>query len=164
MCEALIKSIELNQKQKGFTVLDIPSAKFINELATFFKEKNIIKVPKYAALVKCSRANDCEPINQDYIFYKAAAICRKLYLSKSKNLGVGSLRSMFSKKQRRGSQPPKAFRSGGKIIRDLVIQLKAKEYIDNYGKNEEEATDHGLYLTRTGRSELDKIAAGLMKK
>ena len=164
MCEAVIKSIELNQKQKGFTVLDVPSAKFINELATFFKEKNIIKVPKYAALVKCSRANDCEPINQDYIFYKAAAICRKLYLSKSKNLGVGSLRSMFSKKQRRGSQPPKAFRSGGKIIRDLVIQLKAKEYIDNYGKNEEEATDHGLYLTRTGRSELDKIAAGLMKK
>ena len=164
MCEALIKSIELNQKQKGFTVLDIPSAKFINELATFFKEKNIIKVPKYAALVKCSRANDCEPINQDYIFYKAAAICRKLYLSKSKNLGVGSLRSMFSKKQRRGSQPPKTFRSGGKIIRDLVIQLKAKEYIDNYGKNEEDATDHGLYLTRTGRSELDKIAAGLMKK
>ena len=164
MCEALIKSIELNQKQKGFTVLDIPSAKFINELATFFKEKNIIKVPKYAALVKCSRANDCEPINQDYIFYKAAAICRKLYLSKSKNLGVGSLRSMFSKKQRRGSQPPKAFRSGGKIIRDLVIQLKAKEYIDNYGKNEEDATDHGLYLTKTGRSELDKIAAGLMKK
>ena len=164
MCEAVIKSIELNQKQKGFTVLDVPSAKFINELATFFKEKNIIKVPKYAALVKCSRANDCEPISPDYIYYKAAAICRKLYLSKSKNLGVGSLRSMFSKKQRRGSQPPKAFRSGGKIIRDLVIQLKAKEYIDNYGKNEEEATDHGLYLTKTGRSELDKIASGLMKK
>ena len=164
MCEAVIKSIELNQKQKGFTVLDVPSAKFINELATFFKEKNIIKVPKYAALVKCSRANDCEPISQDYIYYKAAAICRKLYLSKSKNLGVGSLRSMFSKKQRRGSQPPKTFRSGGKIIRDLVIQLKAKEYIDNYGKNEEDATDHGLYLTKTGRSELDKIAAGLMKK
>ena len=164
MCEALIKSIELNQKEKGFTVLDIPSAKFINELATFFKEKNIIKVPKYAALVKCSRANDCEPISPDYIYYKAAAICRKLYLSKSKNLGVGSLRSMFSKKQRRGSQPPKTFRSGGKIIRDLVIQLKAKEYIDNYGKNEEDATDHGLYLTKTVRSELDKIAAGLMKK
>ena len=164
MCEALIKSIELNQKQKGFTVLDVPSAKFINELATFFKEKNIIKVPKYAALVKCSRANDCEPISPDYIYYKAAAICRKLYLSKSKNLGVGSLRSMFSKKQRRGSQPPKTFRAGGKIIRDLVIQLKAKEYIDNYGKNEEDATDHGLYLTKTGRSELDKIAAGLMKK
>ena len=164
MCEALIKSIEINQKKAGFTVLDVPANKLINQVASFFKEKNIIKVPAYAPLVKTSRSNDCEPINPDYIFYKAAAICRKLYLTKSKNLGVGSLRSMFSKKQRRGSQPPRTFRSGGKIIRELVIQLKAKEYIDNYGKNDEEATDHGLYLTKTGRSELDKIAAGLIKK
>ena len=147
----------------SFTVLDVPSSQFINALADYFKEKNIIKVPKYAPLVKTSKSNDCEPISQDYIYYRAAAICRKLYLTKSKNLGVGSLRSMFSKKQRRGSQPPRTFRAGGKIIRELVIQLKGKEYIDNYGQNEEE-TDKGLHLTKKGRSELDKIAAGLMKK
>ena len=163
MCEALIKSIEINKKEKGFTVLDVPSSQFINALADYFKEKNIIKVPKYAPLVKTSKSNDCEPISQDYIYYRAAAICRKLYLTKSKNLGVGSLRSMFSKKQRRGSQPPRTFRAGGKIIRELVIQLKGKEYIDNYGQSEEE-TDKGLHLTKKGRSELDKIAAGLMKK
>ena len=163
MCEALIKSIEINKKEKGFTVLDVPSSQFINALADYFKEKNIIKVPKYAPLVKTSKSNDCEPISQDYIYYRAAAICRKLYLTKSKNLGVGSLRSMFTKKQRRGSQPPRTFRAGGKIIRELVIQLKGKEYIDNYGQNEEE-TDKGLHLTKKGRSELDKIAAGLMKK
>ena len=163
MCEALIKSIEINKKEKGFTVLDVPSSQFINALADYFKEKNIIKVPKYAPLVKTSKSNDCEPISQDYIYYRAAAICRKLYLTKSKNLGVGSLRSMFSKKQRRGSQPPRTFRAGGKIIRELVIQLKGKEYNDNYGQNEEE-TDKGLHLTKKGRSELDKIAAGLMKK
>ena len=102
MCEALINSIEINQKKAGFTVLDAPANKLVNQLATFFKEKNIIKLPKYAPLVKTSRANDCEPINPDYIYYKAAAICRKLYLTKSKNIGVGSLRSMFSKKERRG--------------------------------------------------------------
>ena len=163
MCEALIKSIEINQKEKGFTVLDVPSGKFITTLAEYFKEKNIIKVPKYAPLVKTSKSNDCEPISPDYIYYRAAAICRKLYLTKSKNLGVGSLRSMFSKKQRRGSQPPRTFRAGGKIIRELVIQLKGKEYIDNYGKGDEE-TDKGLHLTKKGRSELDKIASGLMKK
>ena len=153
----------MNQKKAGFTALDVPSNILINAIASYFKEKNIIKLPKYSALVKTSRANDCEPISADYIYYRAAAMCRKLYLTKSMNVGVGSLRSMFSKKQRRGSQPPKAFRSGGKIIRDLVIQLKAKDYIDNYGKNEDE-TNHGLHLTKTGRSELDKIAAGLMKK
>ena len=153
----------MNQKKAGFTALDVPSNILINAIASYFKEKNIIKLPKYSALVKTSRANDCEPINADYIYYRAAAICRKLYLTKSKNLGVGSLRSMFSKKQRRGSQPPKTFRSGGKIIRDLVIQLKGAKYVENY-KGEEEESFHGLHLTRTGRSELDKIAAGIMKK
>ena len=163
MCENLIQTIEINQKKSGFTVLDVPANKFINELAAFFKEKNIIKLPKYAPLVKTSRANDCEPINPDYIFYKAAAIARKLYLTKSKNIGVGSLRVMFSKKERRGSQPPKTFRAGGKIIRDLVIQLKNAKYIENYGGKEDE-TNSGLYLTKSGRSQLDKIASGLMKK
>ena len=143
--------------------MDVPSNILINAIASYFKEKNIIKLPKYSALVKTSRANDCEPISADYIYYRAAAICRKLYLTKSKNVGVGSLRSMFSKKQRRGSQPPKTFRSGGKIIRDLVIQLKGAKYVENY-KGDEEESFHGLHLTRTGRSELDKIAAGIMKK
>ena len=124
MCEELIKSIEVNKKKVGFTVLDVPANKFVNQLAAHFKEKNIIKLPKYALLVKTSKSNDCEPINPDYIYYKAAAICRKLYVTKSKNIGVGSLRSMFSKKQRRGCQPPKTFRAGGKIIRELVGQLK----------------------------------------
>ena len=162
MCEELIKSIDVNQKKAGFTVLDVPANKLVNEVAAFFKEKNIIKVPKYALLVKTSKSNDCEPLNPDYIFYKAAAICRKLYVTKSKNVGVGSLRSMFSKKQRRGCQPPKTFRAGGKIIRELVIQLKNAGYIQNYGGEEE--TNSGLFLTKTGRSELDKIASGLMKQ
>ena len=69
---------------------------------------------------------------------------------------------MFSKKQRRGSQPPKTFRAGGKIIRDLVIQLKGAKYLENFGGEDE--SNHGLTLTKTGRSELDKIAAGIMKK
>ena len=167
MCEALINTIEVNQKKAGFTVLDAPSNKFVNQLAAFFKEKNIIKVPKYAPLVKTSKSNDCEPIDPNYIFCRAAAICRKLYLTKSKNLGVGSLRVMFSKKQRRGCQPPKTFRAGGKIIRELVIQLKNAGYIQNYGgkdkEDKEEETNSGLFLTKKGRSELDKIATSLMK-
>ncbi len=158
MCEALINSIEINQKKAGFTVLDAPSQELIKKTADFFKEKNIIKKPKYAELIKCSKANDCEPINGDFPYYKAAAICRKLYVTKSKNIGVGSLRAMFSKKQRRGCQPPKMFIAGGKLIRDLVIQLKDKGYIKNYTED-----NSGLYLTKEGRSQLDKLAAGLMK-
>ena len=70
---------------------------------------------------------------------------------------------MFSKKQRRGSQQPKTFRAGGKIIREIVIQLKTAKYVENYGAKEED-NNSGLFLTKTGRSELDKIASGLLKK
>ena len=44
MCEALIKSIEVNQKKIGFTVLDAPSQAMVNKAANFFKEKNILSV------------------------------------------------------------------------------------------------------------------------
>ena len=54
-------------------------------------------------------------------------------------------------------------KAGGKIIRDLVIQLKNAGYVKNYGEKEEDSNS-GLFLTKTGRSELDKIASGLMKK
>ena len=161
MCEALIKSIELNQKKAGFTVLDVPANKLINALAAFFKEKNIIKTPKYAPIVKCSHANDIAPVDPDYLYYKAAAICRRLYVTKSKTLGVGSLRVMFGMKKRRGSQPPKAFIAVGKIIRELVQQLKKAKYFENYIVDDDNRG--GLSLTKTGRSELDKIAAGLLK-
>ena len=49
------------------------------------------------------------------------------------------------KKQRRGSQPSKTFKAGGKIIRDLVIQLKGAKYLENFGGEEE--LNHGLTLT-----------------
>ena len=47
MCEELIESIEINQK-----------------------EKNIIKVPKYSPSVKISKSSDCEPISQDILNLK----------------------------------------------------------------------------------------------
>ncbi len=66
--------------------------------ASFWKEKNILKLPKYSTMAKCSKANGCQPINIDYFCYKAAAISRKLYVIKSKIIGVDSLGSMFNKK------------------------------------------------------------------
>ena len=48
MTEELIDSIEINKTKKGITVLDVPSNKFVNALALFFKEKNIIKLPEWS--------------------------------------------------------------------------------------------------------------------
>ena len=111
MTEALISQIEINTTQKGKTLKDIPSGKMIKETAKFFKEKNLIKPAKWGDLVKTSQANDIHPCDQDYWFYRAAAICRKLYLTKSKNLGIGNLRLHFGMKKRRGAQPPRFFKA-----------------------------------------------------
>ena len=43
MTETLVNSIEINKSKKGVTVLDVPSNLFINNLAAFFKEKNVFE-------------------------------------------------------------------------------------------------------------------------
>ena len=162
MTDALISSIEINKTKKGVTVLDVPSNAFINELASFFKEKNVIKLPKWSYLVKSSHANEVVPLDPDYMFYKAAAIARILYITKSKAIGVGSLKSFFGKKMRRGVEPPKFMKAAGKIIRELTKQLKANGYVENYGTKGNNVT-YGMVLTKQGRTELDKIASKVMK-
>ena len=162
MTDALISSIDINKTKKRVTELDVPSNAFINELASFFKEKNVIKLPKWSYLVKSSHANEVVPLDPDYMFYKAAAIARILYITKSKAIGVGSLKSFFGKKMRRGVEPPKFMKAAGKIIRELTKQLKANGYVENYGAKGNEVT-YGMVLTKQGRTELDKIASKVMK-
>ena len=163
MTDALINSVEINKSKKGTTVLDVPANTFIKELASFFKEKNVIKPQKWSYLVKCSHANEVVPLDPDYMFYKAAAIARILYVTKSKSIGVGSLRSFFGKKMRRGVEPPKFMKAAGKIIREIVKQLKSNGYVENYGTKGNNVT-FGLVLTKQGRTELDKIASKVVKK
>lgn len=163
MTDALINSIDINKSRKGKTVLDVPANELINSVAMFFKEKNVIKLPKWSSLVKCSHANEIVPLNPDYMYYKAAAIARMLYITKSKTVGVGSIRTMFGKKERRGAQPAKFMRASGKIIRVLLQQLKENKYVENY-KNKDQDVSYGLVLTSNGRTELDKIAAKIARK
>ena len=163
MTEALINSVAINKSKKGTTVLDAPSNLFIKTLALFLKEKNVIKLPKWSYIVKSSHANEVVPLDPDYMFYKAAAIARILYVTKSKSIGVGSLKSFFGKKMRRGVEPPKIMKAAGKIIREIVKQLKANGYVENYG-TKGNAVTYGMVLTKQGRTELDKIASKIVKE
>ncbi len=65
-------------------------------------------------------------------------------------------------KKRRGVNPPKTFRSGGKVIREVVSQLKKNGYVENYAN--QEGHTFGLVLTKTGRAELDKIASRIIRE
>jgi ribosomal protein S19E (S16A) len=65
-------------------------------------------------------------------------------------------------KKRRGVQPPKHMKASGKILREIVSQLKKNGYVENYAN--ENGNTFGLVLTRQGRAELDKIATRLVKE
>ena len=47
-------------------------------------------------------------------------------------------------------------RAGGKIIREVISQLKKNGYVENYANREQQT--FGLLITKTGRSEMDKVA------
>ena len=140
--------------------MDCLSSSFIKRLAEFFKEKDIIKVPNWAYLVKCSHGNELPPLDSNWIFTKAAAICRRLYISEKKTVGIGHLKRHFGMKKRNGVRPPSHITAGGKIIREVIKQLRKALYVENFGVPNTSVT-YGLLLTPFGRTELDKIASKL---
>lgn len=163
--EALVKSVPINQKTKGIIVYDVNSQKYIKTLAGFFKEKNIIKPPAWAGIVKTANSNEIAPLDPDYFYIRAAAIARIFYVKSKdkKNIGVGTLKSFFGKKFRRGCQPPTASKAAGKIIRTIIQQLKAADLIEEL-KNPDQNTTYGFTISKKGRSELDKIAAKCVRE
>jgi ribosomal protein S19E (S16A) len=79
-------------------------------------------------------------------------------------LGVQTLKTLFGKKKRGSVRPPKFSTAGGKILREIVKQLKASKYIaSRYTVKDGESHSVGLYLTPTGITELDKVASKIIK-
>jgi len=71
------------------------------------------------------------------------------------------LRTQFGKKKRRGVNANIAARHSGKIIRDIVGQLKKNGLCENYASTE--GVTLGLLITKNGRTQLDKLATTLAK-
>lgn len=63
--------MEINKVKRGVNVNDVSPAKFIKRLADFFREKDIIKVPKWGIFVKCCKSNELAPIQKDWFYMKA---------------------------------------------------------------------------------------------
>ena len=160
--DTIINTCEINQSRKGVTCLDVPSKVLIKKLAEFYKEKGLIKLPKYTVFAKTSRARELSPIDPDWFFTKAASLTRRIYITKSHTLGIGALKVITGKRQRRGASTNTFRTASGKVIRDIVTQLRKNGYVENYVNSNGPIL--GLCLTRLGRGEVDKIATRAMKK
>jgi ribosomal protein S19E (S16A) len=104
------------------------------------------------------------PLDADWFYNKAAAVCRKIYLNKTNTLGIQTLKAMFGKKKRGSVKSPKFTHAGGKVLREVVKQLKAAKYISNkFSVKDGETHSVGLHLTPLGITELDKVASKIIK-
>ena len=80
-------------------------------------------------------------------------------------LGVGTLKRMFGMRKRRGRQPPKFATASGNVLRKIVRELKNVGYVENKSLVVDNKLSHtfGLTMTKTGFTELDKIASRILK-
>ncbi len=156
-----MKSVPVNTCKKGVNVFDVSTAHFLKKFATHLKEKRLVTPQPYTSLVKCSYSNELAPLDPDWFYLKSAAVARQIYVSKSTTLGVGSLRRLFAKKARRGVNTNTTSLAGGKIVRDIVKQLRKAGFVEQY-KSSEGAT-FGLLITKLGRSQMDKVAQALSR-
>ena len=104
------------------------------------------------------------PLDPDWFYTKSAAVCRTIYINKTNTLGIQTLKSMFGKKKRGSVKSPRFTTAGGKILREVVKQLKSAKYISNkFTVKDGETHSVGLHLTPLGITELDKVASKIIK-
>ena len=119
--------------------------------------------------MKTGIQKELAPYNDNWLFIRAASIARKIYIHG--RLGVGSLRTIYGSKNRKGTAGPHFRRSDGKIIRHCTCQLQKMGYLDlvidqvddETGKMIQISTK-GKQLTKKARAEMDKIATEIYKR
>ena len=133
------------------SVYDIKPSELIEKLASHLKTK--INMPDWATFVKTSPGKERPPEKEDWYYMRAAAILRKIYMSKGP-IGVNKLRNKYGGKKNRGHKPEKFYPGSGNIIRKILQQLEKAELI----KYTEKSVHKGRVITGKGKSFLDKLA------
>ena len=116
-----------------------------------------IKAPEWSLFVKTGPHKERPPMDNDWWFFRAAAILRSVY--RLGPIGVNKLRTKYGGKKRRGHQPPTFKKGSGNIIRKCLQQLEKAGLI----KNIEKGQHKGRVLTPKGISLLDKTAGEILK-
>ncbi len=119
--------------------------------------------------MKTAVQKELAPYDPNWLFIRAAAIARKIYIRGS--LGVGALRSIFGSNKRNGTVSSHHHESDGKIIRYCMKQLGKMGLLDLVIVQAEDETGKmvqistkGKRLTKKGRAEMDKIATQIYKR
>ena len=85
------------------TVKDVPANHFIATYAEYLKRPNKIEIPTWVDYVKTGKNKQLCPYDRDWLYVRAAALARKVYLRA--HLGVGALKKIYGGSKNSGSRP-----------------------------------------------------------
>jgi small subunit ribosomal protein S19e len=137
------------------TPYDVPASFFIERLAKRLKDNmDEIAPPVWASLVKTGSHVERPPQDPDWWFTRCASILRKIYMEGP--IGVQRLRSEYGGRAGHGTQPQRAKKGGGAILRKALQQLEAAGLV-------EPLRNRGRIVTKSGRQVLDRLSAEIKK-
>ena len=138
-------------------IKDIDTQKLIYELKEQLKAMPEIEKPEWANFVKTGQGKQRPPVEQDWWYYRAAAVLRKVAILGP--IGVSKLRTKFGNRKNMGNAPERFVKASGKIIRVVLQQLQAAKLIEETQKG----VHKGRVLTPKGTSLVDKTVISLRK-
>ena len=108
-------------------------------------------------MVKTSCKNDLAPYNPDWLYVRAAALARKVYLRQ--NIGVGALKHIYGGKWRRGVRTPRHGCAAKKIIRYCLMELVNAGILEKDRNNN--VKRNSRRVSKAGRGQMDSVARNL---
>jgi small subunit ribosomal protein S19e len=147
-----------NPKKRGIrmvNVYDVPADQLIGKVAEKLKSDQKIRSPEWADYVKTGVHKERAPIQNDWWYFRVAAVLRKVYVKGP--IGVSRLSAEFGGRVDRGSKPYKARQGGRSITRTALKQLEDLGLVTN-------EKGRGRIISSGGRSLLDNISYEVYKE
>ena len=141
--------------KRAMILKDVSSAQFIREYAAYLKRTDKIQIPHWADYVKTGVNKQLAPYDKDWLYVRAAALARKVYLRPY--IGLGALKKEFGGVKNYGTTPCHFVTGSGKLIRYLLKELESKGIIETV-RDEDSERAIGRKITSKGQQELDSIA------
>ena len=133
------------------TVKDVPPAEFVRAYAAHLKAQDKFQLPGWVDLIKTAKHKELGPYDPDWMYTRAAAIARRVYVSQG--LGVGQLRKVYGGRVRKGHRKEHFGKCSGGHLRYILQQLEKIGILEKY-----DGAKGGRKITPTGQRDLDHIA------
>jgi small subunit ribosomal protein S19e len=133
-------------------IYDVPAADLISNMSEELKKT--IEKPAWADYVKTSVGRERAPDNRDWLYVRMASVLYRIYRDGPR--GVGSLRSYYGGRKRKGVRKTHHVKASGKVLRFCMQSLEKEGLLEKAKK--------GRKISPKGQSLLEKSSKSVKAK